>query len=66
MTWTWRTTVACVLTLTFLTGMVLLCGWRYGDVPKRWAYVGAGLSIVSAIAFTALTVAKADEVSEDT
>jgi hypothetical protein len=66
MSWSWRRTVGCVLAAVFLVGMALLCGWRWGDVAPRWAYLGAGLSIISAIAFTALIVAKADEVSEDT
>lgn len=63
---TWRTVVACVLTVTFLTGMALLCGWRWGDLAGRWAYLGAAVSILSAIAFTVLTVTKADKVSEET
>lgn len=60
----WCFALARVLALLYLGGMGLLCGWRYGDLPERWAYVGVALSILSAISFTALGVTKAAQVSQ--
>lgn len=61
---TWRAGAAVLLAVLFSSGMALLCGWRYGGVPGRWAYLGVAVCILSAIGFTLLAVAKADRVSE--
>ena len=61
-----RAMLATLLAIMFGVGAALIAGWRYGDLLGRWAYVGMALSILSAISFTALTVTKADEVSDTT
>lgn len=61
---TWRTKVAVLLAVLFITGLGSIVGWRYGDVPGLWADMGMALSVLSAIAFTLLAVSEAEKVSD--
>ncbi len=58
--------LAALLAVMVGVGAALIIGWRYGDLLARWAYLGMALSVLGAISFTALTVTKADEVSDAT